>query len=389
MVDRGRLVIAALASLAACAGGDEGSGTDAATGSGAPTSTSGDPGGSTGDATGDATGATDDSPGATDPGASTGEDAASTGDAPPDGVFVAVGDGGVRARSIDGIEWTAQIGSGLPDLNDAMAPPDALRALAVGDGGVVVAVGGGGTGSSGTMMVMRSDDGGLSWQEDLLAAADLGSKQRLHGVAYDAGVFVAAGMRGKRIRSEDGGLTWTEAPAANENARLLAVAAGGGVFVVGGWTQYMYDGPVASALSYSADAGLTWSPLDESFARIDDVAYGAGQFVAVGETQCLRSPDGAAWTDCGVAGPLFFGVDAVGEQLVLIASDGLRTSSDGQLWSDPLVSPVGSPTELARGNGRHVGVRWTDRGWADSLETWTFATYAEQPLRAIAFVKTM
>ena len=124
------------------------------------------------------------------------------------------------------------------------------------------------------------------------------------------------------------------------------------MFVVGGWTRYEHDGPVASALSYSAAAGLTWSPLDESFTRIDDVAYGAGQFVAVGETQCLRSPDGAAWTDCEVLGAVFLGVDAVGEELVLIASDGLRTSSDGQIWSDPIVSPVGARI-IATVDGSH------------------------------------
>ena len=107
---------------------------------------------------------------------STGETTDSTG-APPDsstgepvgpmGHFLAVGDGGRRVRSVDGVAWDGQVGTGLLDTDEETAAPDALRALAVGDG-YVVAVGGGGNFFVGNSMVMRSTDGGASWQEDLL-----------------------------------------------------------------------------------------------------------------------------------------------------------------------------------------------------------------------------
>ncbi len=79
----------------------------------------------------------------------------------PMGTFLAVGDGGRRVRSQDGVTWEGQVGSGLLDADDEMAPPDALRALALGDG-YVVAVGGGGNFFNGNSMVMRSTDSGVT-----------------------------------------------------------------------------------------------------------------------------------------------------------------------------------------------------------------------------------
>lgn len=381
--------------LAACGGGD-GDGeviddatamaTTVATTTGMSSSTSPAASTTTDDTTGDTTGEpTTGTTGDAGAGGSTGDGEGSTGGAPVEGSFIAVGDGGVRARSVDGVMWTTQVGSGLPDIDGEMAPPDTLRALAVGDG-FVVAVGGGGSAVTGTMMVMRSEDGGESWQEDLLAGVDLGDPQRLYGVAQADGVLVAAGQRGKRIRSEDGGLSWAEAPSAEKTAHWLAVAAGGGAFVVAGWSQLVFDGPVTSALARSTDAGATWSPIDESFARIDDLAYGAGHFIAVGATQCLRSPDGATWTECSLAAPAYQGVDFVRGEFVAITSEGLVTSADGAVWSEPIVPPLGPPTELAFGAGRYAGIRWIERGRAEQLDAWSFTAYAEQPLRALVFV---
>ena len=89
----------------------------------------------------------------------------------------------MRARSVDGESWETQVGSGMLDLDSEMAPPDTLRALALGDG-YVIAVGGGGNFFNGNAMVMRSDDGGMSWQEDLLAMPDGFQPHKLYGVAY-------------------------------------------------------------------------------------------------------------------------------------------------------------------------------------------------------------
>ena len=36
--------------------------------------------------------------------------------------------------------------------------------------------------------------------------------------------------------------------------------------------------------------------------------------------------------------------------------------------------------------GEAVGLRWTERGWAEALAEWSFTTYATEPLRSVVFV---
>ncbi|HEY0137600.1 MAG TPA: hypothetical protein VGB85_26125 [Nannocystis sp.] len=387
-MDRRALALGLL--LVAC--GDDGSDTEAtqATGTGStgavvtagtPTTgatdtgatDTGEPPGSTGDATSDASDTGD-----TGSNTSTGEPVG------PMGHFLAIGDGGRRVRSSDGVVWDGLVGSGLLDTDDELAAPDALRALAVGDG-YIVAVGGGGNFWKGNAMVMRSTDGGVTWQEDLLKDKPDFSPHKLYGAAASGQVVVAAGMRGKAIRSEDGGLDWTDISFEDQGSRLLGVAAQGDTFVVVGWTDNG-ESPDTSVVLTSPDLGLTWGAPDHSFERLDTIAAGNGTFVAIGGLKCLRSQDGVAWTDCGPISAGFKGVAFAGDEFVLATAEGLATSLDGVAWTTPTLPPVGSPAQLARGNGRYVGVRWTDRGWATDLEDWSFATWATEPLRSIVFI---
>lgn len=378
--------------LAACSGGDgdeDGASTGAAGSSGGVVTTGGEAPttGTTSDV--DSTGAA----------ASTGDEtsAAATGSTgePPDsstgepvgpmGHFLAIGDGGRRVRSVDGVAWDGQVGTGLLDTDEETAAPDALRALAVGDG-YVVAVGGGGNFFVGNSMVMRSTDGGASWQEDLLKDKPDYQPHKLHGVAASGQTLVAVGMRGKRIRSEDGGLGWTDISFEDTNARLLAVAAQADTFVVVGWTEDSYEAPKTSVILTSADRGLTWGPVDESFERLDALVAGNGVFVAIGVSQCITSSDGLAWQPCGPLSADYKGVSFVAGEFVLSTVEGLATSVDGLKWTTPTLPMLGTPAQLARGNGRYVGVRWTDRGWAEDLEAWTYTTFATEPMRALTFI---
>ena len=394
----GRRALALCLSLGAC--GDDGSDTEG-TGSGssgapvttgapttgadtgtADTGATGGPG-STGDATG---GATDDTGSDTDSdtGSDTDSDTSTGEPLGPTGHFLAVGDGGRRVRSPDGVVWDGQVGSGLLDTDDEMAAPDALRALAVGDG-YIVAVGGGGNFYTGNAMVMRSTDGGVTWQEDLLKDKPDFSPHKLYGAAASGQVVVAAGMRGKAIRSEDGGLGWTDISFEDQSSRLLGVAAQGDTFVVVGWTDNG-EFPNTSVLISSPDLGLTWGAVDHSFENLETIAAGNGAFVAIGASKCLRSQDGVAWVECGPLSLDFKAVSFTGGEFVLASAEGLATSQDGVAWTTPTLPPVGPPAQLARGNGRYVGVRWTDRGWSEDLEGWSFATWATEPLRTIVFV---
>lgn len=384
MGERGRGLLAAALLLAGCSD-DAGTATE---GAGADTGAAASPTSGEGPTTGAAStgpGGATEAASAADSGSSGGPGTTGMSPEPVEGHFLAVGDGGVRARSADGAAWESQVGSGLLDLDSDMAPPDALRAVALGDG-YVIAVGGGGNFFTGNSMVMRSDDGGATWQEDLLAGAPDYQPHKLYGVAHADGVLVAVGMRGKRIRSEDGGLSWTDISDADTNARLHAVAAAGSTFVVAGWTEDSYESPKTSILLTSSDRGLTWGPADESFERLDDLAVGGGTFVAVGATECIRATDGVTWSDCGLVSEEYQGIDYVAGAFVATTLEGLSTSPDGVTWSEPIAPPLGAPTDLAFGNGRYAGVRWTERGWAEELGDWAYATYATEPLRAIVFV---
>ncbi len=205
-------------------------------------------------------------------------------------------------------------------------------------------------------------------------------------MAASGQTVVAVGMRGKRIRSEDGGLEWTDISFEDTNARLTAVAAQGDTFVVVGWTEDSYEAPKTSAILTSPDLGLTWGPVDESFARLDAMAAGNGAFVAIGVQECLRSADGLAWDPCGPVSTDFKGISFTDGEFVLSTLEGMQTSVDGLAWTAPKLPRAGTVAQLARGNGRYVGVRWTDRGWSTDLEGWTYATWATEPMRALLFI---
>lgn len=395
MAERMRVVFAA-ALLVGCDGGGDDEGTAAATsttaaatgmaeGTGTPQPTSGGaPDTTGGDATGGETG-----PGETGADASSDgggdDDSTSGGVDEPAGVFVVVGDGGRRLRSSDGEAWDGVVGSGLLDTEEEMAAPDALRALAVGDG-YLLAVGGGGTHWASNAMVMRSVDAGLTWQEDVLANSPDVPQSKLHGVATSGQTAVAVGVRGKRIRSGDGGLTWTDVSFEDQNSRLLAVAAIGQTFVVVGWSEDAWDAPKTSAITTSVDGGVTWGPVDETRPRLDAVIAGGDAFVALGAEVCLRGVDGVTWEDCGIGQALYIGVSYAGGEFIVTTPAGLVTSIDGVTWTPPVMPGFGPPKLVARGNDRYVGLRWTDRGFAEKLDAWTYSSHATEPLRAIVFV---
>jgi hypothetical protein len=156
--------------------------------------------------------------------------------------------------------------------------------------------------------------------------------------------------------------------------------------VVVGWTEDSYEAPKTSAILTSPDLGVTWNPVDESFPRLDSIAAGNGVFVAIGATQCLRSMDGVAWAPCGPLSASYKGVSFASDEFVLTTNEGLATSQDGLAWTTPDLPELGSPAQIARGNGRWVGLRWTERGWAEALAEWSFTTYATEPLRSVVFV---
>lgn len=277
------------------------------------------------------------------------------------GLWVAVGWGGLVLTSQDGRTWQPQT-SGVWR---------GLFAVEWGNGHWVA------VGEHGTVLVSRD---GARWQR-----IPLGGQPFLTGVAWNGQRFVASGWGTSLYFSEDG-LTWNPVHTGT-GQHLSALSAGPEGFVaVGhegllgviltspngskwnlaarapGWLMAVTRGQrgfVAvgekGLVLYSHD-GTAWRALPSPTQKwLYGVAFGNNRFVAVGEA-LLLSQDGLAWE--ALAAPTdqtLLGVAFGGEIFLAAGEKGtLFASRDGVRW-EPVLSG-GAPwlKGLASGNGRFV-----------------------------------
>jgi photosystem II stability/assembly factor-like uncharacterized protein len=165
---------------------------------------------------------------------------------------------GVLLRSADGGNAWAQLAA-LPDVQlYDVCFADRLRGWAVGTRTTVAA----GRQHAEALLVMRTDDGGISWSEVAIVAAGLapGTTTALHAVtAVGADEVWAAGRsgaqsasRGLLLHSVDGGATWlatTSAAFASFNSLSFAGR-------MRGWAAGTGAG---AAVATTRNAGATWS----------------------------------------------------------------------------------------------------------------------------------
>lgn len=272
----------------------------------------------------------------TDAGIDAGIDAGST------GAFVAVGYGGRRVRSADGTAWTDDQAWEQNGGDDFLL----LRAVAYGDG-KFDAVG----------WSQTTSTDGVSW-------VDGGQyNQWFGGLAWAKGFWVAAGGYGRRSWSLDG-LNWTHVMNTDtrahralaydaKNERWIAVGDQGllvSTFDGGAWDDGNSDagtlgfGGVCSGagitvafsgqtLFVSRNGGLDWEGPIAVSAGLDNCAYGAHQFVAIGSGHAFTSDGGGAWSDHSVPG-LAGGLACHGALCVSLSnSHAFRSADDGETWT--------------------------------------------------------
>lgn len=267
-----------------------------------------------------------------------GQNAGGSGGSTPTGepLFVAVGYGGRRMRSVDGSAWT----------NDVVVDPNGgddntlFRGVGFGDG-VFVAVGGSSEGQ------ILTTENGIDWTTRTPASSWLGD------VTFEDGVFIAAGGNGLRQRSLDLGATWID-PGPYYAGHFRGIASGGGVVVAAGHT---YGGNDQGLIMRSTDLGATWESEIVGGPQFGSIAYGAGRFVAVGQDGCRSSADGAAWSDCGLGGGLGRVVFA-NAQFIVPEGGGYSLSADGVSWMH-LDAPSRGVTTF--GEGLYLAIGWPDR----------------------------
>ena len=259
--------------------------------------------------------------------------------ADPETVFVGLREDGVR-RSVDGgRNWT-----------DCKLPDPAVFSLAVSaaDGAVYA-----GTEPS---RLFRSDDGGESWSE-LDALLELPSQpswsfpprpwtSHVRWIApspHDPGLLLVGIELGGLMRSSDGGQSWQDhRPGAQRDVHSLAwhPHTPGRAYEAGG-----------GGAAFSTDAGENWQPADEGLDRhyswsvtVDPsdpdcwyVSASTGPYAAHGrgdpQARIYRRRDGEPWRP--LAGGLPEPLSAM--PYALVATDGRLVAglADGQLWESP------------------------------------------------------
>jgi hypothetical protein len=238
---------------------------------------------------------------------------------------------GAIERSADGVHWTQAAGPF----------PHALAAMACGADGSCVAVGVGGV-----LVAGMPQSTWLDWLLDF----QINRLRNLQGTLFGVGDAIGTTADGGRWQ-------WVSLPSGMDVA--ADVAWGGGRYVLAGWNETQGCPAVAT----SAD-GQNWAPVAlpagtpcggspfGALGPLTAVAYGLGEFVAVGGSGVLASADGQSWTVESVpaaAGQTVTDVVYAPDKGLFLATTtgGVLLSADGQQWRAPTGSPAPSGGDAA------------------------------------------
>jgi hypothetical protein len=236
---------------------------------------------------------------------------------------VAVGQGGRRVWSPDGLTWTDD----RQDARGEADPTKHLLAVAFG-GGRVVAVGGGcvvGARCAGRLMIFD----GERWTETPLPDG----QSWLSSIAYGGGVWVAAGAGGGTVVSPDGGKHWMARNSLPATVRALGYGS------VGGTAMFVAVGD--NGLRAHSRDGVSWLDVKQGFPGVDDpvslraLAIGNETIVAAGAAgRRIRSSNGADWTDPAAGGHDLASLVFADRTFLAYTDNGVvfLSTDDGRSW---------------------------------------------------------
>lgn len=237
-----------------------------------------------------------------------------------DGRFVAEGttdyDNDMHAIfvSTDGIQWT-----------QTTAGTESHIGVAYGDGKFIV------YGMNNAILV--SSDA-VNWVETTTPVS-------LFDMVYGNGQFIASG--GGSVYASTDASTWTLI--ASEHVGKL-------VYGNGTYVAFEYGGEIAVSKD---GGGWTRQKPDNNYYSFKGIVYGAGRFVAVGNTSSLTSVDGVTWSSIPVGGS---GIIYAGGKF--LTSSAASYSQDGLAWAWNPSSPPGM-VSVAYGKGKYIGVSYDYR----------------------------
>jgi hypothetical protein len=284
------------------------------------------------------------------------------------GLFVAVGYGGRRITTTDGVAWANDV----EDAADGGDDNNCLFSVCFAQNKFVAVGGGGGRGR----ILVTAD--GKDWREVKAY------RFRVNPVLYGNGIFLAG--TGKQFESSVDGETWATAGKIDTKGGpyFRHGAFGNGTFVFcgdisnppppdapkpqpgdkprprDGWRCATKDGKTVDALH-------TDLPCNQL-----SIAFGNGRFVMAGKGGFRQSSaDGVAWADASDKDEDFRSVFFTGKQFVLNGKRDAYTSDDGVKWTKAGKSFNATPLAAAGANGRFVGASWKTAKYAsDDGLTW-------------------
>ncbi len=319
-------------------------------------------------------------------------------------MFVAVGAAGRTVVSCDdGASWVGErsddpsrrcfdADSGNVDCDHSS---DSGTGIAYGNGWFVATFGWGAPGS-----IRRSDDG-IHWES--VVDGDSADGVTSSGLSWGRDMFVT-GARRPRIGEPDAD-SWVLAPELDLgdiwNVREIGFAP------VGGGTFFMYARDAEAALAISDDGReWTFSPSGGEHCTGNNVAYGGGVLLMLGEGGCRSVDGGRTWTPVDLPAAartatlwtreafVYWGIDDAYQ-------DTMYTSDDGQEWAAVAATSDTGTMRLgpvARSpEGTYVGVRGEWQQWYEDQRfyrsedgvDWVEVTAGNytggHPLREIAF----
>ncbi|WP_068777714.1 fibronectin type III domain-containing protein [Paenibacillus sp. FJAT-26967] len=188
-----------------------------------------------------------------------------------------------------------------------------LTAIATDGAGTTVV-----TGQAGAILVSKN---GTTWADNRQSGINP------YGVAFGEGKFIVTGDNSASksvLYSSTDGVTWTVVSGASPTQRLRGIAYGNGKFVAVGYSGYIYV----------SEDGVTWKkenpPSDVSAITYTNLTFGAGKFYATGTKETLiSSVDGINWETemyTGTSSKNYTSVAVTEGRAIVAASDLLKTA---------------------------------------------------------------
>lgn len=180
-----------------------------------------------------------------------------------------------------------------------------------------------------------------NFNETNWATTNVFSSDKVSGIAYGNGKWVAVGNFGKTSTSTDG-TTWSTVTTVGNTRHLEDVTYGNGLWMAVGVSASNSVSPCI----YKSTDGVTWTAVfngpSTGYYKLFDVTYAEGMWVAVGKTHTsvllCTSPDGTNWTvkSTGITGAYQLNEVAYGNNkwIATSTSQQLVVSTDnGSTWT--------------------------------------------------------